>query len=95
MKAVTETLRKHPTLNSQFADDKIILKQAMNIGIAVAVDNGLIVPVIANALEDLPESFEQLASTQSNIGRMRAAGVTVGIGMINDDEARMARVWLA
>jgi 2-oxoisovalerate dehydrogenase E2 component (dihydrolipoyl transacylase) len=49
VKAVTETLRKHPTINSQFADDKIILKQAMNIGIAVAVDNGLIVPVIANA----------------------------------------------
>ena len=49
VKAVTETLRKHPNLNSQFADDKIILKQAMNIGIAVAVDNGLIVPVIANA----------------------------------------------
>jgi 2-oxoisovalerate dehydrogenase E2 component (dihydrolipoyl transacylase) len=49
VKAVTETLRKHPTLNSQFADDKVILKQAMNIGIAVAVDNGLIVPVIANA----------------------------------------------
>jgi 2-oxoisovalerate dehydrogenase E2 component (dihydrolipoyl transacylase) len=49
IKAVTETLRKHPTLNSQFADDKIILKQAMNIGIAVAVDNGLIVPVIHDA----------------------------------------------
>jgi 2-oxoisovalerate dehydrogenase E2 component (dihydrolipoyl transacylase) len=49
VKAVTETLRKHPTINSQFADDKIILKQAMNIGIAVAVDNGLIVPVIHNA----------------------------------------------
>jgi 2-oxoisovalerate dehydrogenase E2 component (dihydrolipoyl transacylase) len=49
VKAVTETLRKHPTLNSQFADDKIILKQAMNVGIAVAVDNGLIVPVIHDA----------------------------------------------
>jgi 2-oxoisovalerate dehydrogenase E2 component (dihydrolipoyl transacylase) len=49
VKAVTETLRSHPTMNSQFAEDKIILKQAMNIGIAVAVDNGLIVPVIANA----------------------------------------------
>lgn len=49
VKAVTETLRKHPTLNSQFAEDRIILKQAMNIGIAVAVDNGLIVPVIHNA----------------------------------------------
>ena len=50
------------------------------------------VPVIANALEDLPESFEQLAATQSNIGRMREAGVQVGIGMINDDEARQIRV---
>ncbi|MDQ4088120.1 MAG: amidohydrolase family protein, partial [Pseudomonadota bacterium] len=50
------------------------------------------VPVIANALEDLPESFEQLAATQSNIGRMRAAGVQVGIGMIDDDEARQVRV---
>jgi 2-oxoisovalerate dehydrogenase E2 component (dihydrolipoyl transacylase) len=49
IKAVTETLRQHPTLNSQFADDRIILKQAMNIGIAVAVDNGLLVPVIHNA----------------------------------------------
>ena len=50
------------------------------------------VPVIANALEDLPESFEQLGATQSNIGRMRAAGVDVAIGMINDDEARNIRV---
>jgi 2-oxoisovalerate dehydrogenase E2 component (dihydrolipoyl transacylase) len=49
VKAVTETLRQHPTMNSQFAEDKIILKQAMNVGIAVAVDNGLLVPVIHNA----------------------------------------------
>ena len=49
VKAVTETLRQHPTMNSQFAEDKIILKQAMNLGIAVAVDNGLLVPVIHNA----------------------------------------------
>ena len=49
IKAVTETLRQHPTLNAQFAGDKIILKQRMNIGIAVAIDNGLIVPVIQDA----------------------------------------------
>jgi len=49
IKAVTETLRQHPTLNSQFAEDHIVLKQAMNVGIAVAVDNGLLVPVIHNA----------------------------------------------
>lgn len=45
------------------------------------------IPVIASALNDLPESFEEIASTQSNIGRMRAAGVNVSIGMINDDDA--------
>jgi len=50
------------------------------------------VPVIANALVDLPASFEQLGATQSNIGRMRAAGIDVAIGMINDDEARQVRL---
>jgi imidazolonepropionase-like amidohydrolase len=37
------------------------------------------IPVLANALNDLPERFEQLAATQSNIGRMHAAGVTVAL----------------
>ena len=50
------------------------------------------VPVIANALNDLPASFEQLAATQSNIGRMHAAGVAVSIGMLNDNDSRQVRV---
>lgn len=37
------------------------------------------VPVIAESLQDLPERFEQLAATQNNIGRMRAAGVNVSV----------------
>lgn len=37
------------------------------------------VPVLADGLDDLPESFEELAATQSNIGRMTDAGVTVAI----------------
>ena len=49
IKAVTEGLRAHPTMNSQFAGDRIILKSRLNIGIAVAVENGLVVPVIADA----------------------------------------------
>ncbi|MES2988806.1 MAG: amidohydrolase family protein [Pseudomonadota bacterium] len=49
------------------------------------------VPVMANALSDLPSSFEKLAATQSNIGRMKAAGVLVGIGTLGQDEARQAR----
>lgn len=37
------------------------------------------VPVIAAALRDLPASFEELAATQSNVGRMVDAGVTVAV----------------
>lgn len=40
------------------------------------------VPVIADPLDDLPSSFEQLAATQSNVGRMTQAGVKVAIGGI-------------
>lgn len=46
------------------------------------------VPVIASAVNDLPASFEQIAATQSNVGRMRAAGVKVSIGMIDDSDTR-------
>ena len=38
------------------------------------------VPVIAQAMNDLPSSFEQMAATQSNVGRMVRAGVKVAIG---------------
>ncbi len=37
------------------------------------------VPVIAAALADLPAQFEQLGATESNVGRMRAAGVQVAL----------------
>lgn len=43
------------------------------------------VPVIAMALSDLPARFEKLAATQSNVGRMKAAGVKVAIGMFSGD----------
>jgi len=46
------------------------------------------IPVIASAVNDLPAAFEQLAATQSNVGRMRAAGVKVSIGMIDDNDTR-------
>ncbi len=49
------------------------------------------IPVIASALNDLPASFEAVAATQSNIGRMKAAGVNVAIGMIDDNDTRQAQ----
>lgn len=42
------------------------------------------VPVITMALNDLPARFEQLAATQSNVGRMTQAGVKVAIGQFYD-----------
>lgn len=46
------------------------------------------VPVIADALTDLPARFEQLASTQSNIGRMQDAGVKVAINAAAMEQPR-------
>ena len=42
------------------------------------------VPVLATPLNDLPTDFEQLGATQSNVGRMAAAGVRVGLGAFGD-----------
>lgn len=46
------------------------------------------VPVIADSLDDLPESFEQLAATQSNIGRMARAGVTIAVNAVAMEDPR-------
>ena len=49
IKAVAESLKEHHTLNASWGGDKIILKKKINVGIAVAAPEGLIVPVIHNA----------------------------------------------
>ena len=49
IKAVAESLRENPLLNSSWADDAIILKKRINIGIAVAAPDGLVVPVLRDA----------------------------------------------
>ncbi|WP_190276459.1 amidohydrolase family protein [Tsuneonella flava] len=49
------------------------------------------VPVIAHALDDLPTSFEDLAATQSNVGRMVKAGVKVAVGGLTGGTGDQAR----
>lgn len=46
------------------------------------------VPVIANGLIDLPETFEQLGATQSNVGRLTKAGVKVAINALTMQDPR-------
>lgn len=49
--ASVAALKAVPVVNSQWAEDKILLKREVNVGVAVALDEGLIVPVIKNADE--------------------------------------------
>ncbi|GAC1674775.1 MAG: dihydrolipoamide acetyltransferase family protein [Ktedonobacteraceae bacterium] len=50
MKAVCEGIRKFPIINSTWtADNKIIIKKRINLGMAVATDDGLVVPTIYDA----------------------------------------------
>ena len=49
VKAVAWALKRHPLLNSILQDDGIHLLPEANIGVAVALDEGLIVPVVHNA----------------------------------------------
>ncbi len=49
--AVARALEQHPQMNASFGDDEIVLHGAINVGMAVALDEGLIVPVIRNANE--------------------------------------------
>jgi 2-oxoglutarate dehydrogenase E2 component (dihydrolipoamide succinyltransferase) len=50
-KACAETLRTHPVVNAAVSGDSTIFRRAINIGIAVALDWGLIVPVLKHADE--------------------------------------------
>jgi len=65
-KAVAVALRRHPALNATFEPDAIVRHGEVNIGIAVALDEGLIVPVLHHADEmgliDVRRGSEALAT---------------------------------
>jgi 2-oxoglutarate dehydrogenase E2 component (dihydrolipoamide succinyltransferase) len=50
-KAVVDAIRRHPVINASLDGDNIVYKKDINLGIAVALESGLIVPVIKNADE--------------------------------------------
>jgi pyruvate dehydrogenase E2 component (dihydrolipoamide acetyltransferase) len=65
-KAVIDALQQVPILNASHDGDKIVYHQDVNLGIAVALDWGLIVPVVARAhekdLRELSRSIADLAT---------------------------------
>jgi len=49
IKAVAASLKKHPAVNSSWLGDKIRVNHHVHIGVAVAVEDGLLVPVVRHA----------------------------------------------
>jgi pyruvate dehydrogenase E2 component (dihydrolipoamide acetyltransferase) len=70
IKACAWALQRHPWLNATFEDDEISLWPTMNIGMAVALDEGLIVPVVHHAerltLHEIQTTTEQLTDRARN-----------------------------
>ena len=64
-RAVCEALRRHPTLNASWSDEGIVLKRDIHLGIAVALEDNLVVPVVRNA-DRL--SLSGLATTMADLG---------------------------
>ncbi|MCY3718050.1 MAG: 2-oxo acid dehydrogenase subunit E2 [Anaerolineaceae bacterium] len=64
-RVVAETLGSHPRLNAQLLDDGIHELRAVNLGVAVALDDGLLVPVIRDCgglgLAELQARLQELA----------------------------------
>jgi len=50
-RVVAGALHRHPTINASIDGDNVVFKKDINLGVAVALDEGLIVPVIKNADE--------------------------------------------
>jgi pyruvate dehydrogenase E2 component (dihydrolipoamide acetyltransferase) len=73
VRAAARALREHPRLNASFRQGAIVLNRECNVGVAVAVDDGLFVPVIrqadAKALPAIASELKSLAET-ARAGRL-------------------------
>jgi pyruvate dehydrogenase E2 component (dihydrolipoamide acetyltransferase) len=70
IKACALALKKHPKINSTWKEDAIIINHHVNIGVAVAVEDGLVVPVLkftdAMSLSQIGGSVRDLAGRAKN-----------------------------
>ncbi|BFH54400.1 dihydrolipoamide acetyltransferase component of pyruvate dehydrogenase complex [Paenibacillus dendritiformis] len=87
IKSVAEALKEFPVLNSQWADDRIIVKKAVHISLAVAADQALFVPVIKDAdqqsISGLAKAVNELAK-KTREGRLTAEDTTGGTFTVNN-----------
>jgi pyruvate dehydrogenase E2 component (dihydrolipoamide acetyltransferase) len=81
VRLVAEALRRHPRVNSSWSDGAVVRSEQINVGIAVAVDDGLVVPVVHDAdrlsLADTVARRIELVDA-ARAGRLRPEDVTGG-----------------
>jgi pyruvate/2-oxoglutarate dehydrogenase complex dihydrolipoamide acyltransferase (E2) component len=74
VKAVAEALKRNPTFNAHWTEQGLLAKRRINVGVAVAVDEGLIVPVIRDAdqlsIHGLNAAISDVAS-RAKIGKFK------------------------
>jgi 2-oxoisovalerate dehydrogenase E2 component (dihydrolipoyl transacylase) len=90
IKAVVESLQEHPYLNSSWGGDKIILKKRINVGVAVAGADGLVVPVIHDtpsmSIADLAKAGRDLTN-RAREGKLSLPDVQGGTFTVNNTGA--------
>lgn len=90
LKAVAAALKDNPTLNASWAEDHVVLKRRINLGIAVAAPNGLVVPVIHDAdrlsIAGLAHAVDDL-SGRARAGNLRLEDVQGGTFTVNNTGA--------
>ena len=88
--AVAKSLKENPILNSSWDEDSIILKEEINIGIAVATPSGLLVPVIHQAdtlnISELARKSSDLA-TRAREGTLNIGDIQGGTFTLNNTGA--------
>ena len=87
VKGVVEALRANPILNASWGGDRIIVHRDINIGVAVAVDDGLVVPVIHRAdqlsIAGLAHAVDDLAR-RARAGKLSLQDVQGGTFTVNN-----------
>lgn len=69
IQALTKALQQYPMLNASLEDETIVMKHYFNVGIAVNIDKGLVVPVIKNCQERNLVSIAKAVSELSSKAR--------------------------
>ena len=90
LQIVAESLKNNPLINSVWDGDSILLKRQINIGVAVATEMGLLVPVVKNVdssnIQDLAKTIDDI-TTRARGGSLKVDDVQGGTFTVNNTGA--------